>query len=778
MAPASDETRSTSNQTDRSHVAGSDCSTIRDGHPVDPAHSETAEFAHPPASTKTLPPRTLPPSNNNEATSIPAAPSEPQPFGGYMLLHEIARGGMGIVYKARQVRANRIVALKLIHSGRFAGPEDTLRFKAEAEAAANLTHPNIVPIFDVGEIDGQNYFSMGFIDGTNLRRLVEGGPLPNREAARIVQIVAAAMAYAHSQGIIHRDLKPENVLMDAAGQPHITDFGLAKRLEGDSRLTSTGQILGTPGYMSPEQAGGESELVGTLSDVYSLGAILYCLLTGRPPFQAPSVMDILLQVIQREPISPRDINPLVDADLETLCLKCLEKQPSQRLPTAASLSDELGRYLKGEPIVSRPLGRVARLWRWGKRNRMVAGLLAAVMICLVAGTAASTYFAVVARTRATQAELGRQIAVRTLQSVIFNVQKKLKPFGEAREVRRTLIKESLHDLEAVSSQIHEDETVDLSTAAGFVDLARLFEEIGSDGERDATAASERYYLRALEIYRKLRLQSPDDLELKRNMADAQAEIIGFYVHAGRPGPARSQLDENVKLRREIAAAEPAVRASQFSLCRVLMDLGEVDYTLHKLPEGRAALEEAIRLRHAQDAMQAPSDKEQSQLAMALVRLGDTCLAQNDLKVAHTSLESSLDISRRLQAGHPNEAERAMALSRTHERLGDFYCKSGNLPAAKAEYERMREETEKALQLDPQNRWNRQDYPVSFDKLYEVALLMKDLPAAEHACAKSAELRTALAASDPSDSKAAHWLSEDRLRLAEVRRQIAVKKGKK
>jgi len=529
--------------------------------------------------------------------------------------------------------------------------------------------------------------------------------------------------------------------------------------------------------MSPEQAGGETELVGTLSDVYSLGAILYCLLTGRPPFQAASVMDILLQVMQREPVSPREINPFVDADLDTLCLKCLEKQPSQRLPTAGALSDELGRYLRGEPIVSRPLGRVSRLWRWGKRNRTVAGLLAAVMICLLAGTGASTYFAVVARSRANQAEMGRQIAVRTLQSVIFNVQKKLKPFGEAREVRRTLIKESLQDLEAVSSQMRADETVDRSTAAGFVDLARLFEEIGTDGETNATAASERYYLRALEIYRKLRLQSPTDLELKRNDADALSEIAGFYIHAGRAADAMPHLNETVKMRREIAAAEPAVRASQTSLCRVLMDLGEVDYVLRRLPEGRAALEEAIRLRHAQDALQVPSDAEQKQLALALLRLGDTCLVQNDLTTAQTSFESSLEIGRRLQARHPKEGDHVMAVSRACERLGDLHCKTGHLPAAKAMYEQMREQTEKAIQLDPENRWNRQDYPVCFDKLYDVALQMKDLTAAERACAKSAELRTALAASDPSDSQAARWLSEDRARLTAVRRQIAAQKAK-
>jgi eukaryotic-like serine/threonine-protein kinase len=731
------------------------------------AKSTLEHVAAPKPDAATLPPRP-------EGTRTSSASPLPG-LDGYTLLGEIARGGMGVVYKALQIRANRVVALKLIHSGRFAGPEETLRFKSEAEAAANLTHPNIVPIYDVGEVDGQNYFSMGFIEGENLRQRVAEGPLPNREAARVVQIIATTMSYAHSRGIIHRDLKPENILINANGQPHITDFGLAKRLEGDSGLTSTGQILGTPSYMSPEQANGET--VGPASDVYSIGAILYCLLTGRPPFQAPSVMDTLLQVIQREPVSPREINPLVDRDLETLCLRCLQKQESQRLPTAQALSDELGRYLRGEPIQSRPLGRLSRLWRWAQRNRMVASLLVSVLISLVGGIGVSTYFAVVAGKRAIQAEAGRQIAIRTLQSVIFNVQKKLKPFPEARDVRRTLIKESLRELETVSQQMTADETVDRSTAVALVDLARLFEEIGSDKEQNASAVAERYYLRALEIYRTLRQQSPDDLGLQRDHAAALGELVGSYVQSNRPTAALPYLTETMTLRRQIAAADPADRPSQTSLCNVLLDVGDVYFQLHRLPESRAALEEAIQLRRSQDSLKAPTDAEQAQLALAQSRFGDTCLGQNDLAVARSSFESSLEISKRLQSRHPNDGERVMAVSRACERLGDLLLKSGDLSAAKAMYEMMQAQTEKAMRLDPESRWHRADYPVCFDKLYETALRMKDFAAAERACSKSVELRAALAASDPSDTKSARFLSEDRAKLASLRQRTVAKPKK-
>ena len=235
-------------------------------------------------------------------------------FGDYELLEEIARGGMGVVYKARQTRLNRLVALKMILAGQLASPDDVKRFYTEAEAAANLDHPGIVPIFEVREQDGQHYFSMGYVEGQSLATRVAAGPLPPREAATLAREVAQSIQYAHDHGVIHRDLKPANILLDAKGRSKVTDFGLAKKLEGDSGLTASGQIMGTPSYMPPEQASGRLD-VGPLADLYSLGAVLYHMLTGRPPFQAAGVMDTLLQVIEREPVSPSVLNPHVARDL-------------------------------------------------------------------------------------------------------------------------------------------------------------------------------------------------------------------------------------------------------------------------------------------------------------------------------------------------------------------------------------------------------------------------------------------------------------------------------
>jgi eukaryotic-like serine/threonine-protein kinase len=306
-------------------------------------------------------------------------------FGDYELLEEIARGGMGVVYKARQVSLNRTVAVKMILAGPLATLQFIQRFRTEAEAAASLQHPNIVAIHEVGEHDGQHYFSMDFVEGTSLSELTKANPLPARRAARYVQIIAAAIHYAHGKGILHRDLKPSNVLLDAQDQPRITDFGLAKRMGEDSGTTLSGQVLGTPSYLPPEQASNHRGTVGPQSDVYSLGAVLYHLVTGRPPFLSDSVPDTLAQVLDDEPVSPRLLNRALSKDLETICLKCLEKEPPRRYASAQALAEDLDRWLKGEPILARPVTRVERMTKWAKRKPVVAALTGAVVLLGVSG---------------------------------------------------------------------------------------------------------------------------------------------------------------------------------------------------------------------------------------------------------------------------------------------------------------------------------------------------------------------------------------------------------
>ena len=308
-------------------------------------------------------------------------------FGDYELLEEIARGGMGVVYKARQRSLGRIVAVKMILAGPFASAEYVQRFQAEARAAANLHHPNIVAIYEVGELDGRHFFSMEYVEGRNLAELIHDEPLPPRRAARYLKIITEAIEHAHQQGTLHRDLKPSNLLIDAFDQPRITDFGLAKQLDSDVELTISGQALGSPNYMPPEQAATRHGGAGPRSDVYSLGAVLYHLICGRPPFQGLTVSEILVQVQNTDPIAPRLLNPSVPVDLETICLKCLHKDPARRYESAEKLAADLGHWLAGESIQARPVSRGEKFLRWCARNRALAGSLGALTLALVFGVA-------------------------------------------------------------------------------------------------------------------------------------------------------------------------------------------------------------------------------------------------------------------------------------------------------------------------------------------------------------------------------------------------------
>ncbi len=361
-------------------------------------------------------------------SSAPATPGvrPSRVFGDYELIEEIARGGMGIVFKARNVRLDRIVALKTILAGQLATPADVQRFRIEAENAAQLDHPNIVPLYEVGEHEGQHYFTMRLIEGGSLAgqltRFLCDDP---RATVELMASVARAVHYAHQRGILHRDLKPANILLDRTGQPHVTDFGLAKRLAGEGDLPSSTAIVGTPSYMAPEQASGKTVL-STAIDVFSLGAILYELLTGRSPFRADTPFETLLQVVQKEPVGPRVLNPRVDRDLETICLKCLDKEPTQRYGSAEALAEDLERWLAGEPIRARRTSTVERLVKWARRRPSTAALVVVSALAVVAAVAglAIGFLAVAAEKRLTDQ------AVEKLKQALVNEQSALRSMRE------------------------------------------------------------------------------------------------------------------------------------------------------------------------------------------------------------------------------------------------------------------------------------------------------------------------------------------------------------
>ena len=304
-------------------------------------------------------------------------------FGDYELISLVARGGMGVVFKARHTKLNRLVALKMILAGQLACPADIQRFRSEAQAAARLDHPGIVPVYEVGECQGLHYFTMAFVEGASLAERLHEGPLDALEAARLVREIAAIIHFAHDNGVIHRDLKPGNVLIDKQRQPKLTDFGLAKRTDGAGGASGSGQLLGTPSYMAPEQANGTAS-VGPAADIYGLGALLFALLTGRPPFQAATMFDTVVQVMSSDPPAPTALNSAVPRDLETICLKCLEKAPGKRYSSAADFQDDVDRFLSGRPILARPVGLWERGRKWVRRRPGPAASAAVTVLALAA----------------------------------------------------------------------------------------------------------------------------------------------------------------------------------------------------------------------------------------------------------------------------------------------------------------------------------------------------------------------------------------------------------
>jgi predicted Ser/Thr protein kinase len=321
--------------------------------------------------------------------SPPAHRPEPT-IAGYLIEGELGRGAMGVVYRARQVRLNRPCALKVILAGAHADPVAAVRFLAEAEAVARLQHSHIVQIHHIGEADGLPFFELEYVEGGSLDKRLDGTPWPARRATTLIEALARGVAEAHRLGIIHRDLKPSNILIAADGTPKIADFGLAKSLDVESGLTATESILGTPSYMAPEQAEGKARQVGPLADVYALGAILYELLVGRPPFRGTTVLETLEQVKTAEPVPPSRLVPGLPRDAETIALKCLQKDPAKRYASAATLAEDLRRFLEDRPIRARRTSSAERLLRWGRRNKAVAALLLSVVVTLAVGFAVST----------------------------------------------------------------------------------------------------------------------------------------------------------------------------------------------------------------------------------------------------------------------------------------------------------------------------------------------------------------------------------------------------
>jgi serine/threonine-protein kinase len=578
------------------------------------------------------------------ATGGPAAAAPSVQVPGYEILGELGRGGMGVVYKAYQKRLKRLVALKMILAGPHAGPDALLRFRREAEASARLQHPNVVQIYEVGEHDGRPYLALEFVEGGSLARELRARPPAARDAARLVELVAGALHYAHGRGVVHRDLKPANILLTADGQPKVGDFGLAKRLDDDDGgATRTGAVLGTPGYLAPEQAGGQKD-VGPAADVWALGATLYELLTGRPPFLADTAQATVLQALRADPVPPTRLRPGLPRDLQTICLKCLEKDPRRRYADAAALADDLRRFREGEPVRARPASLWDKSVKWARRRPTAAALSAVCAAALAVLVGGAVWYESRLRASRDRAEANTDLALQAVDDMLITVGEKdlareprmeakrkellLKALAFAKRfvavngdkpeyrLRSAQIYKLIGDIER---QLGEYEEARQAYAQAIAGLDRLRAEDAGDAKYRETLAecwnflgescrlsgraeeAEAAYVRAADLQGALRDEFPGRPEYAVGLGRTRYNLGILYKDDGRPGDAERELNRAVELLNG-SGDDPARRQH---LARALLDLGAVLRAARRPDEagkanGRAAALLCALLREDED----------------------------------------------------------------------------------------------------------------------------------------------------------------------------------
>jgi tetratricopeptide (TPR) repeat protein len=626
---------------------------------------------------------------------------------GYEILDELGRGGMGVVYKARQVALNRLVALKMISAGQHAGLEQRRRFKTEAEAAARLSHPNIVQVYEVGEHDGCPFVALEFCAGDSLRRRLDGTPWPPRQAAELVQTLARAIHVAHQAGIVHRDLKPANVLFSFSREPlasatdalargsrlndvipKISDFGLAKKLDADEGQTTTGDILGTPSYMAPEQAWGMVHEIGPRTDVTALGAILYELLVGRPPFKGETLLETVDQVRKQEPVAPRLLQPKLPRDVETITLKCLQKEPARRYPDAAELADDLGRFLAGEPIRARPVGPAERAWRWARRNPAAAGLVAAVGLLLfaVTGISLGAYLtvrqkndAIVAEAEEKErqrqaAEAARALAdrranqARTAIDLFINkAQGELADDLFATRARRRLAGLALTALERqmpadADGGINERGLAGAHAQAG--DLALTTGDLRRAGE---------HFQAAHALAEKLHRENPDSDLAAGNLAVSLVRLARLAAAEKKTGEAQKYYERVLALQKRIVESP---RSKELTPAETRLSLAETLQTLGRHTEAYAVRAEALKLE--------PNDKAREKLAESCFVLARAAADPGEKR--RRWLEC-ITLREALLAGQPDNLALKERLAFALGQLGDLELFAGNTGEARKLYGR-------------------------------------------------------------------------------------------
>ncbi len=627
-------------------------------------------------------------------------------FGDYEIRTELGRGGMGVVYEARQVSLNRPVALKMVRAGLLADGDELRRFKNEAEAVALLDHHAIVPVYEVGEYDGQHYFSMKLVPGGSLVPRLDRYQHNPRAAALLAAEIAEAVQHAHMRGILHRDLKPANILLDAEGHPHITDFGLAKRVEADAELTASGAILGTPAYMAPEQATGHRGSITLATDVYGLGAVLYALLTGRGPFGGNSAIATLDAVRHHAPEPPTRVNVEVPRDLETICLKCLEKDPRRRYATAQALADDLRAWLESRPIAARRVGSAERAWLWCRRRPAVAALSAAVLLAVVTGTAATiavqaTANRALGRKNADLTEaLGREatanialaaanrrveerygLAVDAIKTFHTGVSEdfllKEEPF---KDLRDRLLKSAADFYGKLGASLGKESDAASRRAlyqANF-ELADLTGMVGRD--EDALEAHQT----VLAARRALAAEPGAEVGTRTDRGRSHTRVAALLEQAGKTTEALAAYREAEALLTGLASQSPEARAA---LADCQSHLGWLLSRTGKNAEALAAYRLALADQEALAAAPAATNNSRRDLAATIDRIGLLLGHTGKPAEAEAELRRALLIRQKLAADNPAVADFHSRLAESHYNLGTLLSDTGRPEAGEAEYRR-------------------------------------------------------------------------------------------
>jgi serine/threonine-protein kinase len=688
-------------------------------------------------------------------------------IGEYELLDEIASGGMGVIYKARHQTLGRVVALKMIRSGALAMPEDLARFRLEAEAAANLDHANIVPIYDVGEHDGQPYFTMKYIEGGSL---AQSPPIAMGGRAELIMKVARAVHYAHERGILHRDLKPANILLDRRGQPHVTDFGLATRLPSSADagtlsparpLTQMGIAVGTPGYMAPEQASGPKKGVTVAADVYSLGAVLYELLTGRPPFKADTPLETLVEVLERQPVRPRSLAPAVPRDLETICLKCLEKDPARRYASAEALANDLSRFLEGEPITARPASPAERFWRWCRRSPVVAGLAAALVLIVAGGLPLVTVLWQQAEFHRRLAETQRNAAE---AQVLIAKEERARAEENARQAAMERQRAEAHRREAEESFQQAHEIVDrmcmrlsedrLSAFPGLQPLRKEILEIG------------------LKYYQGFVAKRGDDPALKADLAKAHFHVAFLTNLVGSRSDALSSYAQARTTYEELLAADPANPGYRQMLAKTCINAGAVMEATNDRPGALASYEHARDLLEALEHESPDAPKVLASLGIVYNNLGNVNRGLGRLDDSRDAYDRALAVQERQIRANPDDPGPHRELAVVYVNVAILHGTRGNQDEAMRWHEKARDLQEKLHHDHPLDREVQHDLALSYRRIGDRLVRDGKLDEGVKSLQKGHELIEPLATANKSVTERQSELALSHRSLGHARRALA------